>query len=112
VGLKMHKIANEIINERISEVVDNYDFEKQIEINPNGCPLYQQNQKCHNIEDLNCFFCYCPKYDRTVKEGKCKIDSPKGKYIEGIDGKIFDCSDCDYPHKKENAIKLFDNLFR
>jgi hypothetical protein len=49
VGLKMHKIANEIINERISEVVDNYDFEKQIEINPNGCPLYQQNQKCHNI---------------------------------------------------------------
>jgi len=108
----MHKLANKNIKERISKIIDNYDFEKQKKLNPTGCVCYEQDKKCHNITDLNCFFCYCPNYDRNVKEGKCKIDSPKGKYIDNHEGKILDCSDCDFPHKKENAIKLLEGLFR
>lgn len=108
----MHELANEIIEKKNKEVIDTYNYENQKKINPNGCICYQQDKKCHDIENLNCFFCYCPNYDRTVKEGGCKIDSPKGKLIDNHEGKIWDCSDCDFPHTKENAIKLLENLFK
>jgi Zn-finger protein len=112
VGLKMHELANEIIGKNINEVISGWDFEERKKANPNGCICYEQNKKCHDLENLNCFFCYCPNYDKSVKEGKCKINSPKGKYINNHEGKILDCSDCDFPHKKENAIKLLEILFK
>lgn len=108
----MHVLANDIIEDRIEKVIDAWDFDKMKEEHPETCVCYEQNKKCHNVEDLNCFFCYCPNYDRSVKEGGCKINSPKGKYIDNHKGKIWDCSDCDLPHKKENAIKLLEGLFR
>lgn len=108
----MHELANEIINKKNEEVIDTYDFENQKKINPNGCELYPTNKKCHEIEKLNCFFCLCPNYDRGVKEGACKIDNPKGKYIDASEGKILDCSNCDFPHSKENAVKLLEKLFK
>lgn len=108
----MHEMANGIISERNTSVIEEWDFEKRKNAYTNTCPCYSEGQKCHDIEELNCFFCYCPNYDRSVKEGGCKINSLKGKLIEGINGKIFDCSDCDFPHRKENAIKLLANLFK
>lgn len=109
---KMHDLAKEIINERTKNIINQWDFDEQKKSNPNGCVCYSQDKKCHDLEELNCFFCYCPNYDTSVKEGKCKINSPKGKYIDNHKGKILDCSDCDIPHRKENAIKLLDSLFR
>ena len=38
--------------------------------------------------------------------------SPDGKYIETINGRVWDCSDCTFPHKRENAIKLLEKLFK
>lgn len=108
----MHELANEIIQKKNEEVIDTYNYDNQKEINPNGCELYPINKKCHNMEELNCFFCLCPKYDRTVKEGRCKIDSPNGKYIDNHQCKILDCSDCNFPHIRENAIKLLENFFK
>lgn len=110
----MHEFASEIIEKRNEDVINIYNYNNQRRINPKGCELYEKNIKCHNMEEdkLNCFFCLCPNYDRSVQEGKCKIDSPNGKYIDGLNGKILDCSDCDFPHVKENAIKLLDNLFK
>lgn len=119
--LKMHELANEIIEKKNGKVIDFYSYknqkeiyQNQKEINPSGCELYGRNEKCHNMKDieLNCYFCFCPNYDRTVKEGACKINSPNAKYIDNHEGKILDCSDCDFPHKRENAIKLLDNLFK
>ncbi len=108
----MHELATERIEKKNEEIISMWDFDKQKKANPNGCICYEQDKKCHNIENLNCFFCYCPNYDRTVKEGKCKINSSKAKYIDNHEGKILDCSDCDFPHTKENAIKLLENLFK
>jgi Zn-finger protein len=107
----MHELANEIIEKRIDEFVDEWDFNTRRKIHPEECVCYRQNKKCHNIEELNCLFCYCPNYIRTIKEGACKIESPKGKYIDNHEGKIWDCSDCDFPHTKENAIKFLNELF-
>lgn len=109
---KMHALANEIREQRIGEVIDEWNFEKRKKANPNGCVCYEQDKKCHNLKKLNCFFCYCPDYDRSVKEGRCRIDSPDGKYIDNHERKILDCSECDFPHKRENAIKLLEELFK
>jgi len=117
----MHELATEIIQKKNEELIDASIYEKQKQINPKGCIHYLEGTKCHNLEKLYCFFCFCPKYDRTIKEGGCKngtikeegrdINPAKGKYIDTKEGKILGCSDCILPHKRDNAIKLLDNLF-
>ena len=64
---------------------------------------------CHNLEPekLNCFLCYCPEYS---EEG-CKINNPNGKWLETPNGKIWDCSDCDYPHKEEIVERYLKKIF-
>lgn len=108
----MHELAKEIIEKKNEEIINEWNFEKRKKINPDGCVCYGQDKKCHNIEELNCFFCYCPNYDTSIKEGKCRINSPDGKYIDNHEGKILDCTGCDFPHRKENAVKLLENLFK
>jgi len=102
----MHEKAKEIIEKRIDNLIDEFDFEKRKVLHPEECICYQQDKKCHDIEKLNCFFCFCPKYDNSIKEGRCRINSPKAKYIECKEGKILDCSECDFPHNKENIKKI------
>lgn len=60
------------------------------------CPLYTKNQKCHDIEYLNCFFCACPFYMVDNSKTLCSINSRFGKFI----GDTLDCSDCFVPHRK------------
>jgi len=97
----MKKLAEKIIEKRISILIEEWDFEKRKKTHPEECLCYQQNKKCHDIENLNCLLCFCPYYDTSVKEGKCKINSQSAKYRETSKGKILDCSDCIIPHKKE-----------
>ncbi|MFC1756602.1 cysteine-rich small domain-containing protein [Patescibacteria group bacterium] len=85
-----------------------YRYENRIKKDPKACPCYKTNAPCHKIENLNCFLCYCPEYDTSKKEGGCKRNSPDGKwfYHEKLPkGKIWDCSDCTYPHEEKNIEK-------
>jgi Zn-finger protein len=95
----MHEYAKELIEKRIDKLISEWDFEIRKKDNTNIC------EKCNNTEDLNCLFCFCPHYDLSVKEGACKINSPDGKYVDGPEGKILDCSNCDFMHKPENVKK-------
>jgi Zn-finger protein len=108
---KMHELAKEIIEKRIDKLIEENSFEKRKISNPDECVCYQQDKPCHNIENLNCLFCFCPNYDLNVEEGNCKINSPIGKYIETRNGKIWDCGDCDFPHKKENVKSIFLKVY-
>ncbi len=109
---KMHELAKEIIERRIHILLNEWNFEKRKVKHSDECVCYQQDKKCHDIEDLNCFFCYCPNYDMSAEEGKCRINSPKAKYIDTPKGKILDCSDCGFPHKKENAKRFLRRIYR
>lgn len=96
----------------LAKLIEEWDFEKRKGTHPEECICYTQNKKCHNIENLNCLFCYCPNYDMSVKEGTCRISSVKVKYVDKHEKKILDCTDCDFPHKKENIKKiLIENLY-
>jgi Zn-finger protein len=48
---------------------------------------------CHNVaaENFNCLFCFCPLY---------RLECP-GAFKTMANG-VKDCSDCAYPHKKDN----------
>jgi len=53
---------------------------------------------CHEgLED--CTFCWCPFYP-------CK-DLEKGKYIRKGKTRVWDCSGCNWIHKKEVVDKIF-----
>jgi len=78
-----------------------YRYSNLIRKEPDFCPLFALNKKCHNIPNLNCWNCYCSYYDRQYIDeknelvGRCSIGNKNGKYTRGI----WDCSDCHLPHK-------------
>ena len=106
----MNPSTKQFIEKHIQRVIEEFDFENQKEKNPDRCPCYK-NKKCHEVEELNCFLCYCPEYDNSLEEGGCKISSQKGKWFVKGDKKIWDCSDCEHPHKKEIVEKYLRRLF-
>ena len=59
---------------------------------------------CHQLEDVekfNCLFCYCPLYGKGIEcGGNFKI----------LENGVKDCSDCSFPHRKENFGKVVEKL--
>mgnify|MGYP000800674091 CR=1 FL=1 len=58
---------------------------------------------CHEGagENFNCLFCYCPLY---FAEGDCG-----GSWTLTLQG-VKDCSNCLFPHKKENYDAMIQKL--
>lgn len=59
---------------------------------------------CHqvdNLEDFNCLFCYCPLYALGKNCGGNFTHTDKG---------IKNCSNCSYPHRKENYDGVLEKL--
>ena len=100
------------------EIIEYFDFENMKEKEPDFCPLYAKNKKCHDMKYLNCYLCACPNFrfnDNGIKmiEDKtqysyCSIDSKDGR--QGVYGEKIhqDCSQCQVPHTKEYVTKHFD----
>lgn len=122
------KLNDEKIDEILSrlkvntpeEIAEYFKFENMQKNEPNHCPLYKMNKKCHDTESLNCYFCACPYFaiNETPKiSGKvtigstCTINSRfKGVFYENPDEnnvvKIHcDCTNCVIPHKTTHVIK-------
>lgn len=111
----MDDLLNKCINQRINIIINEFRFNKRREEHPEECPCNSLGP-CHNIEDLNCFFCYCPWYENETAEGGCKIGNPLGKgkwFDKEYDGteKIWDCSECVYPHKEKTIKEILSKLF-
>ena len=99
------------------QIIDYFDFENMKTAEPNFCPLYKENRKCHDMESLNCYLCSCPNFrysDKGVQEvdGKtqysfCSIDSKDGR--QGVYGESIhqDCSSCQVPHHRSYVEKHF-----
>ena len=98
-------------------VIAYFDFENMRQKEPDFCPLYKDNKKCHDMESLNCYVCACPNFrfdDRGIKkvDGKtqysfCDIDSKDGE--QGVYGESIhqNCSGCTVPHHVAYVEKVF-----
>ncbi len=59
------------------------------------CPHYP----CHDLEALNCLFCFCPLYP---------LGRDCGGAFKVLAGGVKDCSGCLFPHRAEN----YDEVIR
>jgi hypothetical protein len=100
------------------EIIEYFEYENMKKNEPDFCPLYVQDKKCHDMEELNCYLCACPHFrfcDSGVKKVKgktlfsfCKIDSKNGNFFESDEAIHQDCSYCTLPHTKKFIINFFD----
>ncbi len=100
------------------QIITYFDFDSMVKNEPDFCPLYKDNKKCHDMESLNCYLCACPnfrfndsgikKIDSKTQFSVCNIESKDG--CQGIYGdKIHqDCSKCGVPHHRSYVEKHFD----
>lgn len=104
------------------EVIEYFRFENMVEKEPEFCPLYAENKKCHNTEDLNCYLCACPNFrfndaGFAETEGKtlfstCSIDSPDGERFTTETAIHQNCTGCIVPHRETYIQKIFDRNWR
>jgi len=116
-GKKHKAIMAKLTHLNDDEVIHYFRFENMVEKEPDFCPLYKDNKKCHDIKALNCYLCACPNFrfdDEGFKEVKgkalksyCAIDSKDGAVFEGESQLHQDCSGCTVPHHESYIRKVF-----
>jgi len=112
---KHQNILAKLADRSVDEVIEYFDYENMRIHESDFCPLYAQNIKCHDIQELNCYFCACPHFEfddaglervgQKIRYSRCVINAREGKeYID--DNAIHqDCSDCTLPHSKAYVAK-------
>lgn len=117
---KHKNIVNKLLKKKFSQqqIIEYFDFENMVKNETDFCPLYKENKKCHDMQELNCYLCACPNFrfnDEGIKQIEkntqysfCSIDSKDGS--QGLYGdKIHqDCSKCTVPHHQSYIKKHFD----
>lgn len=101
------------------EIREYFLFDNMVLNEPEFCPLYKTNTKCHDMDNLSCFLCACPHFiynddglhsdeeERTVYS-ECSINCSKGgKYVYG-NTVHQDCSNCQIPHTERYVERAFD----
>ena len=112
----MNSTTRKFIEEHIDKIIKEFRFSVRKIKHSEACLCYSEG-KCHPSipdEELNCFLCYCPEYDYSLEEGGCKINNVNGKWYFDKrlpKEKIWDCSDCVYPHREEVVKKYLRRLF-
>jgi hypothetical protein len=58
-----HKaIMNRLTHLSDEEVIVYFRFENMVKNENDFCPLFAENKKCHDTEELNCYLCACPNF--------------------------------------------------
>ena len=104
------------------QVIDYFVYENMQKKHPDFCPLYADNTKCHEMEELNCYFCACMHFrfsDKGLKkEGDkiryslCSIEAKEARDFVSDDAIHLDCSGCLIPHKRSVVKKYFSRDWR
>lgn len=72
-----------------------------------SCKYFQNKEceyyPCHDSDDINCLFCFCPLYSMDCGGNFKMIDGTNGK-------KIKDCSKCLIPHSEDGYDYVIKRL--
>lgn len=117
-AIKHKEVMSRLTHLSDDEVIDYFVFENMVKNEPDFCPLYKDNKKCHEMEVLNCYLCACPNFRfnddgfKKVEENTlfsyCSIDSKDGAQFIGEDYIHQNCAGCHVPHKRAYVKKHFD----
>ncbi len=115
---KHEKIVSKLLIRGLSreEMLDYFVFENMALNEPDFCPLYAKNQKCHDMEHLNCYLCGCPLFRasdmglESTPEGKIYSKCSIGKGAQtSKNGKTHqDCTRCVIPHRQKFVKAYYD----
>lgn len=104
------------------EVIEYFRFDNMVKNEPDFCPLYKDNKKCHDYDKLNCYLCACPnfrfkdegfkKQDDKTLYSYCGIDSKDGAQYIGDDYIHQNCAGCIVPHRESYIKKHFDRNWK
>ena len=121
--IKVAEIMGRIKASTLDEIAEYFKYDNMVKKEKEFCPLYKDNIKCHNIDDLNCYYCGCPHFninDNPATTGKttivssCSIDSKyKDIFYENPDENNVvrihcDCTNCFIPHKTSYVKKTLN----
>ena len=116
-GEKHKKIIEKLSHLSDDALIAYFRFDNMVQHEPDFCPLYAQNKRCHDNPKLNCYFCACPNFRFNdegfeEQEGKklfslCDIDSKKGSQYITDEAIHQNCSGCFVPHSKAYIKKNF-----
>ena len=112
-------VMKKLTDKSVDEVIEYFKFENMVKNEPDFCPLYKDNKKCHDMEDLNCYLCACPNFRFKMEgfektpDGKtlffvCNIKSRDGSQYIGEDYIHQNCSGCIVPHRAKYIKKNFN----
>ncbi len=97
------------------QIIDYFDFDNMVKKENDFCPLYKDNKKCHDMDNLNCYLCACPNfrfnddglstYGNALILSKCEINN--GATLAHSNSIHQDCSSCSVPHHKAFVDKNF-----
>ncbi len=116
-GEKHKKIIEKLTHLNDDELIEYFRFDNMVKNEPDFCPLYEKNKKCHDNEELNCYFCACPNF-RFKDEGfkkieertlfsTCGIDSKDGSQYISDTAIHQNCAGCFVPHSEAYIKKYF-----
>ena len=116
-GEKHKKIIKKLTHLTDNEIIQYFRFDNMVKREPNFCPLYKDNKKCHDNEALNCYFCACPNFrfkDEGFKQineqtlfSYCSIDSKDGTQYFSKEAIHQNCAGCFVPHSEAYIKKHF-----
>ena len=116
-GEKHKAIMKKLRHLSDDDVIKYFIFENMVEKEPDFCPLYQDNKKCHDMENLNCYLCACPNFrfdDEGFKQieektlySTCDINSKDGSQYISNDAIHQNCEGCKVPHHEAYIQKVF-----
>ena len=117
---ELHRnVMKKLTNKSIDEIIEYFKFENMVKNEPDFCPLYKDNKKCHDMENLNCYLCACPNFRfkdegfSKTEDGKtlysvCSINSKDGDQYIGEDYIHQNCSGCVVPHRAKYIKNHFN----
>ena len=117
---KHEKIVNKLLEKKYTQeqIIEYFDFDNMKTQEVDFCPLYAKDEKCHDMESLNCYLCACPNFrfndagitqvHNATQFSFCAINSKDGR--QGVYGEKIhqDCSLCTVPHHADYARKNFN----
>ncbi len=111
---KKHKIIMDKLKDLSDdEIIKYFRYDNMVQQESNFCPLYKDNTKCHDMDDLNCYLCGCSNFRLTNEKSYCDINSKYGLTIKDKNGFIHqDCSACTIPHKESFIKKNFNRNWK
>jgi len=116
-GEKHKEIIKKLTHLTDDEIIQYFHFDNMVKKEPNFCPLYKDNKKCHDNKNLNCYFCACPNFRfkddgfKVIEEqtlfSYCSIDSKDGTQYKSQNSIHQNCAGCFVPHSEAYIKKYF-----